>query len=709
MARLLKISLSIFAVLVTLVIIAVVVVPLIINPNDFKPEIQAAVKDNLGRELQIEGDLELSVFPWVGISTGKLVLSNAKGFPDKPFAEIAASNLKVKLLPLFSKEVEVSRVVLKGLVLNLAKNKKGVSNWDDLAGSNKTQSKEELKVAEDASNKEDGNVTPLAALAIGGVSIEQAKIVWDDQQKKKYIEINDFNFKTGKLIFDEAIDIDLSLSVFNKEPELTETLSFTTGLIISENLKQFTLNDIQLKSKTTGKGFPDDGIAISLLAEMALDLAQQTVEVKGLNINTGSMNLSADISGTQIIDKPVFKGPIKIAEFNLSKLMTSMAMPLPKMQASDALSKLSLAFNLLATDRSADIQALNIRLDQTSITGSASIVNFDKPKIAFNIIVDAIDVDRYLAPAKEGESKPAVVTPATAAAASANLLPVETLRALNANGQLLIEKMKINKLNMQGLSLKIKAENGLVKTEQHIKQLYQGGYTGNTIINVKNKTPIVSLNEKVTNVSMEPLLKDMQGEARMSGVVNASANIRGRGNSTAAMKSSLNGTLDFSFKEGVIRGFNLQKIIDSGKSLIEGTPLPTDNKSDQTVFSVIKGSANIKNGFVSNRDLYAEASKLRVNGQGTASIVTEKLDYKINAKLLKKLATETEPENIKGVPLVVNIGGSLSKPTYTLDIAAMLIEKNRAKIDKKIDKVIEKLNLDEKLGPGINNLIKGLF
>ena len=88
MARLLKISLSIFAVLVTLVIIAVVVVPLIINPNDFKPEIQAAVKDNLGRELQIEGDLELSVFPWVGISTGKLVLSNAKGFRISPLQKL---------------------------------------------------------------------------------------------------------------------------------------------------------------------------------------------------------------------------------------------------------------------------------------------------------------------------------------------------------------------------------------------------------------------------------------------------------------------------------------------------------------------------------------------------------------------------------------------------------------------------------------------
>ena len=709
MSRLLKIILSIFASVALLVIIAAIALPLLLNPNDFKPEIQAAVKDNLGRDLQIEGELELSVFPWIGISTGKMTLSNAEGFSDKPFAEIESSNLKVKLLPLLSKEVEVNRVVLKGLTLNLAKNKKGISNWDDLAGSSQDSGD---KAANNDTTK-DKSASPLAALAIGGIAIEQAKIVWDDQQQQKYVEINDFNFKTGKLAFDKAIDIDLSLSVLNKQPALTEQLTFSTALVINKNLNQFKLQDIQLKSTTKGDGMPESGVIVSLLANVALDIPQQTVELQGLVINSGEMNLSADISGTQIKDSPVFKGPIKIAEFNLAKLMKSMAMPLPEMQASDALTKVSLAFDLSATKSSAEIKQLKIALDNTSIKGSANVVNFSQPKVAFNINIDEIDVDRYLAPIKKDAPKKGipnkVVTPASAAVASASLFPVETLRALNAKGQLSIDQLKINQLNMQGLSLNLNAKNGLINTQQKVKQLYQGNYTGNTSINVKNKTPAIALDEKLNNVNIEPLLKDMNGENKMSGVVNASAKINGRGNSTAAIKSSLNGNINFNFKDGVIKGFNLQKIIDSGKSLLEGTPLPTENKQDQTVFSIIKGTAKIKNGLLSNNDLYAEASKLRVNGKGSANIANEKLDYKVNAKLLRRLATETEPEKINGVPLVINVGGSFSKPTYTLDIAAMLVGKNRAKIDKKIDKVVEKLKLDEKLGPGINNLIKGLF
>ena len=706
MSRLLKIVLYVLASVILLIVIAAVALPLFINPNDFKPEIQTAVKENTGRDLLIEGDLDLSVFPWIGISTGKLSLSNAQGFPEQTFAEIEESNVKVKLLPLLSKKLEVSRIVLKGLTLNLAKNKQGISNWDDLAGA-KTDPEIEPAKTSTTDTAKAPSASPLAALAIGGVSIEQAKIIWDDQQQGKHIEINDFNFSTGKLVFDQAIDVDLSLKISNSEPELTETLSFSTDLIINEQLDNFKLTAINIESITKGKDIPGESLTVTLLAEIALNLAQQTIDITDLKLNTNNLTLLANINGTNIKDKPVFKGSINIEEFNLAQLMKSMAMPLPKMQDPKALNNLSVALNLLATPDSADIKNLAIKLDDTNISGSSKINNFAKPAINFNLKIDAIDADRYLAPAAKGKSSKPVATPASAAAAGASLFPVETLRGLNVNGLLAIDSLKINNLNMQGLSLKLNAKNGLIKTQQSVKQLYKGDYTGYTTINVKNRTPTLALNEKLSNVHVEPLLKDMLGEARMSGVVNANAKIQSRGNTTAAIKSALNGNINFNFKDGVIRGFNLQKIIDSSKSLIDGTPLPTENKNDQTVFSVIRGTAKIKNGLVSNDDLYAEASKLRVNGKGTANLVSDKLDYTVNAKLLKTVATATTPEKIKGLPIIVNVGGTIAKPSYQLDIAAMLLEKNKEKIYKKRDELIKKL--DDKIGPGVGELLKGLF
>src|ERR1035437_3020123 len=125
--------------MVLLLIAAICILPFVIDPNDFKAEIAAAVKNKIGRDLVLEGELKLSLFPWVGISTGKIALSNAPGFQEQPFATIEESNIKVLLVPLLSKKVEVSRIVLQGLVINLAKNKQDLSNWDDLTGIDDTK------------------------------------------------------------------------------------------------------------------------------------------------------------------------------------------------------------------------------------------------------------------------------------------------------------------------------------------------------------------------------------------------------------------------------------------------------------------------------------------------------------------------------------------------------------------------------------------
>jgi len=325
---------------------------------------------------------------------------------------------------------------------------------------------------------------------------------------------------------------------------------------------------------------------------------------------------------------------------------------------------------------------------------------------------DAIDVDRYLPPVTDKSSKP-ITSPAVALAAGASALPVETLRKLNIDGQLSLGKLKINGLSMQDIQLNLSAKDGVIKTQQSAKAFYQGFYNGNLSVDLRNKKPALALNEKISHVQIEPLLKDFKGEARMSGIVDASAQLQGHGNNADELKSSLNGSLSFLFKDSVVKGFNLQKMIDHAKALIKDTPLPANSKTDQTLFSEITGTANINSGLIRNDDLVATASRIHINGKGSADLNTEKLDYKFVARLIKA-ATATEPEQVNDTPINITVAGTFSKPTYTLDVAALLTDKNKAKIEKFIDKNQEKIDkiadkIDKKLGSGVGGLLKGLL
>jgi AsmA protein len=699
MGKILKIMFAFIATVVLFIVLAVFVLPIVIDPDDFKPEIQTAVQKATGRPLTIEGNLKVSVFPWIGLETGRMTLGNLSGFDGDYLVEIEQSHIKVKLLPLLSEHIEVSRLVLKGLKLNLVKNKEGAGNWENLI---QTQQGPE-KPKEESADQESNDVAQFnpATLALGGISIENAVLKWNDLQTGQNMELQDLNFVTSQLLFNQPIDIDFSVVMNAKDPLITETLKMSADLVVSESLQQIQLNHLNLFTKTQGNQLPGGQILADLSAGIVLDLDKQSLAINDLLLNSGNLRLEGQIQGQQIVDKPHFTARVSLPEFNLAQFLQTTGIELPQMQAKDALNRFSASLDIQAGTEALNLNNVLIHWDETTLKGQVKVNDLAAPQTGFGLTIDRIDLDRYLPPAEDQPKKTVTVaTPGAVATEAATLFPVESLRSLNLKGQLDIGHLIVSRLKLDDVQFKLNAKNGLLETHQTIGKMYQGSYKGGLNLNVKQAKPKLSLDETLSGVRLEPLLADLSGSDRMSGIADLNVVLNTQGNTMPELKSGLNGQALFKFKDGTIRGFNLQNMIDNGKALIEGKPLPSENKKDQTVFSEISGTANIINGLVKNDDLYAEASKLRVNGKGTANLVSEQLDYNVKARLLKQEATATDPEKIKGYPLIFNIGGTFQKPEYQLDIKSILTEKNKAKIEKELKK------LDEKIAPGVSDLLK---
>ena len=189
MKKALKIILWLFGTFVVLAIVAAVVVPLFLDPNDFRDDIGAAVNKQTGRDLQIEGDLELSVIPWLGLRVGPARLSNAEGFGDEPMLAIKGASVSVKLMPLLSRQVEVSRVELDGLRLNLLRRKDGVSNWDDLAGPATAE-----ETPPPAAGEQSFDIQEIA-----GVTLNDAVVVYEDRTIGEKYDLALGEFSTGRI------------------------------------------------------------------------------------------------------------------------------------------------------------------------------------------------------------------------------------------------------------------------------------------------------------------------------------------------------------------------------------------------------------------------------------------------------------------------------------------------------------------------------
>lgn len=718
MGRLIKFILIFVSALVFLIVAAAIIIPLVVDLNDYKTEMEVAVHEQTGRNLKIEGELDLSVFPWLGVSTGKIILSNAAGFADQPFAVIGEADIKVKLLPLFSRQIEVSTVVLKGLELHLEKNQQGATNWEDL-GVQKTGD-EQLRKAKAASVQtpeqevaaEETSID-LAAIKIGGLVVEDSLVSWDDQQAGQHIVVKEFNFSSGAVVFNQPIALKIGFLLENTDPAVTERLTLSTSLVVNETLQKIQLTNFYLDSVTKGESIPGGQIDTRLESEISLNLQAQTLALKNIQLATNLMQLTGELNASKLNTDLQYTGALQIAPFSPKKLMQQLAMDVPEAMDKQVLQQFSMGFDLQGSADSVALKNLKIILDDTNINGSVSVRQFNQPAITFQLAVDNIDVDRYTAPKQKSSStKTSPAVKSKARTTETTLLPMDTLRTLDINGDLKIARLKAAQLNMAGVSLNLQAKQGILKTQQTIDQLYQGNYKGQISVNAQGKTPVISLNEKITNVQLEPLLTDLQpnSKAKIKGLANIAAKLKTRGNTIAAIKSALGGTLNFSLDKGAVRGFNLQKIIDLGRLAAQGKQMRQSYADEQTLFTVIKGSATIKKGIINNPDFLAESSTLEVKGGGTANLVNEALDYRVVAKVKRG------GKNIANRPVVIKVGGTFSDPSYAVavDLTAineMMTDEEKQKVNKFIDKREKEIDkaLGEGTGKAVNKLLKGFF
>ena len=131
MKTLIKLLLGLSGLLVV-VLIAVVIIVASLDPNEHKDWISEKALEHSGRELILGGDIDVTYYPWLGVEANDITLGNAPGFGDKPFLHADYLKIRIKLMPMLKDQYEVDTVSIRGAVINLARNKEGVNNWDDL-------------------------------------------------------------------------------------------------------------------------------------------------------------------------------------------------------------------------------------------------------------------------------------------------------------------------------------------------------------------------------------------------------------------------------------------------------------------------------------------------------------------------------------------------------------------------------------------------
>lgn len=683
MPKVAKITVSILALLMLLFITMIILVTTFVDPNKFKNQITAAVQKNTGREIVI-GDIQWSFFPWIGLRLQQVAVGNAPGFGQQAFAKVGEADVNIRLLPLFYGRVAMGTVTFKNLTLHLTQNARGQNNWSDMNSSTtKTDANNSSTSSSNTNNTNFAKLNPrMPNLTISNLDLSNANVTYDNQQTGQKIAINDLDFKSKGVNFNKSFPVDLKFNLVSNKPAIQTQVFLKSAVGIDTDDQRYAFHAMNLTGNLISKQYPKGRVPFALSGDISADLKKQTLIAKNMAAMLDILKMNGDLNGNKITQAPEFSSNITVAAFNLRTFLTDLGQ---KIQTEDptALQSATLKAQAQFSPKYIKLSNLDAKLDDTTLTGKFNFANFTKKTFDFDLNLNQINLSRYLSNAtanandkgKNSMNAVAATPNVTPTPNAGGTLPVNLLRQLTGQGSFQIGKLTVANITTTNIHTQVNANNGIIKISPVSANLYQGKSQGAIVINTQGNVPAIMANESLTNVQVGDLMSDVskQSKLQITGVGNLNMNVRTQGQNNDALIKALNGNINFSVHNGVIKNIDIgQQIYATIEHFFKRSASGLMN-SNQTSFSSLTGTVQIVNGIANNHDLLLQSPSLKVTGKGSANLIDQTINFGMNAIALGSPFGQDiiNLQQQVGGSIPIIISGNLSNPSIRPDYTTM--------------------------------------
>jgi uncharacterized protein involved in outer membrane biogenesis len=191
----------IIGIIVAVIVGILLVAPLFLDVNQYRPQIQSELQQKLGRQVTL-GELHLGLLP-PRVRVDNVSVSDDPHFSTGAFAQVQELDVSIALLPLLSKKVEVRSLTLQRPHIELVRNAQGVWNFSTIGVSGPGAAPQPQKKPAPRPGTS-GSQPSAEGFALNNLKISDGQIAITDRQKRQpravydHIDVSLSNFAPGK-------------------------------------------------------------------------------------------------------------------------------------------------------------------------------------------------------------------------------------------------------------------------------------------------------------------------------------------------------------------------------------------------------------------------------------------------------------------------------------------------------------------------------
>ncbi|NQY92662.1 MAG: AsmA family protein, partial [Campylobacteraceae bacterium] len=378
---------------------------------------------------------------------------------------------------------------------------------------------------------------PELSLKLRGVTYDDAKTA------KAIIKELSIGFSLKDLLLDFNPTIK---SIYLTQPNITLYQTNKSNKKVEVN-KSSSIIDIQNLYVKNAK-ISYDTYAVENL-DLHLGITNSVLDVKNLYIQSWKAIKDIKLKGKIDLKKEntFYDVDISFEKSGIEKIAQKLNIDLPKLKDKQALQNISFFTKIQGDSKKLYLKDSKIHLDESMISFETEINNLNPYSMKNSILIDKINLNRYLEESKQPKS-------------TVNYESIFTeLRKMENTLSLSIKELQIKNQYLSNVSFQVKVSKAKVNIKPVTFELNQGKFKGEYQIDVRTKNPKVTLKQSAQDVNLSELFDKKTNI--LKGKINLDLNLNFTGYKQKDIAKTLRGTKKIWGKSITLEQYDVDKIL----------------------------------------------------------------------------------------------------------------------------------------------------
>lgn len=596
-----------------------------------------------GRDVAINGDVSITLWPVLGVSADQLVVGNAEWAAPEPMFEAENAAIGVDALGLLRGDVRITKIEARSPAIRLAQQLNGQANWqfDGADSAAPEPSADTAAPAETTAQSDPGSIS------IERIDITNATLTYDAEG--------------SDIVALRGVDVSLDWPDPSGAAEIKATLS-PAGSPVNVDLSV--------------------GAFAAFIAG----------EVSPLKLTLQNDNGRVALDGRASTEGAV-AGSFSLSTPDTDSLLRALGLPEVGLPSGFGQKIDASADVTLTPDQQIALRGMRLDLGGNNISGAldASFAG-GTPQINAQLDAGALDVSMATETTQGGGGGSSGGNGQSASDTGWSTTPIDAsgLAAFNGEIALRADSIDLGTFELGQTQVVLRNDNSRMVFELREVAAYGGKVTGEFVANNRSGLSVGG-NMTVSAIQMQPLLRDAIDLDRLTGQGDLQLSFLGAGSNVDAIVRSLSGDGRIAIGRGTIEGIDLDALLRGGSS--GGT----------TIFDDLTASWTISKGILSSQDLLFQLKNYSASGAGVVGLGTQTIDYRFTPVALRANSGDglAIPVIFKGPWSDISI-----RPDLEAAIGAKLDEEKEAIEARAKEKLNEELGIGGDSGGSIEDEVK---